>query len=212
VQGRGLRHLAQAGPQPGLVLRDRLQLPLLLAGLALRPGPLPAQLLGLPEALLDLVADHRALQEEADLLVGAVGQQRRRGEVALLGHGLLVGLAGGHLQPEAVGLAGRLGRLRGARQLERGADGVLDRHGPALWVAAPDRVGLRLAQFGGGVEHALDHLHLGQPAAVGGDLRLDLRAEVHGVGEQPLLVGLQVGDARVAGVAAALEDGDRPLH
>jgi hypothetical protein len=70
VQRRRLRHLAQVGPQPGLALRDRLQLPLLLAGLALRPGPLPAQLLRLPEALLDLVADHRALQEEADLLVG----------------------------------------------------------------------------------------------------------------------------------------------
>ena len=41
---------------------------------------------------------------------------------------------------------------------------------------------------------------------------LDLGAEVDGVGEQPFLVGLQVEDAGVAGVAAALEDGDRPLH
>jgi hypothetical protein len=41
VQRRRLRHLAQVGAQPGLVLRDRLQLPLLLADLALRPGPTP---------------------------------------------------------------------------------------------------------------------------------------------------------------------------
>jgi hypothetical protein len=42
------------------------------------------------------------------------------------------------------------------------------------------------------VEHALDGLDVRQPAAVGGDLRLDLGAEVDGVGEQPLLAGLQV--------------------
>jgi hydrogenase nickel incorporation protein HypA/HybF len=111
VQRRGLRHLAQVGPQPGLVFRDRLQLPPPLADLALRPGPLPAQSLRLPEARLDLVADHRALQEGADLLVGAVGQQGRRGDVTFLGHGLLGGLAGGHLQLEAVHVARRLGRL-----------------------------------------------------------------------------------------------------
>src|SRR5262249_25970493 len=57
VQGRGLRSLAQVGPRPGLVLRDRLQLPLPLAGLALRPGPPPAQLLRLLQALPNLLAD-----------------------------------------------------------------------------------------------------------------------------------------------------------
>jgi hypothetical protein len=47
VQRRRLRHLAQVGPQPPLVLRDGLQLALVLADLALRLGQLPAQLLRL---------------------------------------------------------------------------------------------------------------------------------------------------------------------
>jgi hypothetical protein len=75
VRGRGLRHLAQVAAQPALAPRDRLQLPLLLAGLALRPGPLPAQPPRLLEALLDLLTDDRALEEDADLLVRAVGSR-----------------------------------------------------------------------------------------------------------------------------------------
>jgi hypothetical protein len=60
VQGRGLRHLLQVRAQPGLVLRDRPQLPLPLAGLALRPGPLPALLLRPPQPVLDLLTDDAA--------------------------------------------------------------------------------------------------------------------------------------------------------
>ena len=42
--------------------------------------------------------------------------------------------------------------------------------------------------------------------------RLDLGAQVDGVGDQPFFLGLQVEDAGVAGVGAVLEDGDRSLH
>ena len=42
--------------------------------------------------------------------------------------------------------------------------------------------------------------------------RFDLGAQVDGVGDQAFLLGLQVEDAGVAGVVAALEDGDRALH
>jgi hypothetical protein len=41
---------------------------------------------------------------------------------------------------------------------------------------------------------------------------LDFRAQVDGVTQQPLLVGLQIEDAGVAGIAAALENRDRPLR
>src|SRR5262249_25418014 len=41
---------------------------------------------------------------------------------------------------------------------------------------------------------------------------LDLAAEIDGVTEQALLAGLEVHDAGVAGIGAALVDGDRPLH
>ena len=40
---------------------------------------------------------------------------------------------------------------------------------------------------------------------------IDFGAQVDGVGDQPLLVGLDVEHAGVAGVVAAFEDGDRPL-
>jgi hypothetical protein len=96
--------------------------------------------------------------------------------------------------------------------LNSGRTGVLDQHGAVLRVAVLHRVGLPLAQLGGGVEHALDGLDVGQPAAVGGGPRIHFSPEIDRVGEQALLVGLQVGDAGVAGVGAALEDGDRPLQ
>jgi hypothetical protein len=113
--------------------------------------------------------------EEADLLVGAVGQLHGRADVALLGDGLRRGLAHRHLDLVAVGVAGRLGQLRGARQLELVLHRVPDQDGAALRVAVPDRVGLRLAQLGGGVEHALDRLLACQLPAVlaSGLLRLE---------------------------------------
>jgi hypothetical protein len=135
-----------------------------------------------------------------------------RADVALLGDGLGHYLAGGHLQLEAVDVAGRLGRLRGVHQLELVPHRVLDQDNAVLRVAVLHRVGLLLAQLRRRVEGALDGLDVGQPAAVGVDLRLDLRAEAYGVGDEPPLVGLQVRGACVAGVGAALEDGERPLH
>ena len=81
--------------------------------------------------------------------MGAVGQLHGRADVVLLGNSLLGGLAGGDLQLKAVDVAGRLGQLRGARGLELVPHGELDQHGPALRVAVPDRVGLRLAHLGG---------------------------------------------------------------
>ena len=42
--------------------------------------------------------------------------------------------------------------------------------------------------------------------------RIDFRAQIHGVGDQAFLVGLQVEDAGIAGVGGAFEDGDGALH
>ena len=47
--------------------------------------------------------------------------------------------------------------------------------------------------------------------APGPALRIDFGAQVDGVGDESLLVGLDVEDAGVAGVDAALEDRDRTL-
>ena len=62
------------------------------------------------------------------------------------------------------------------------------------------------------VQDALVDLDLvSRPLSDGGD-RVDFRAQVHGVGDQPLLVGFHVEDAGVAGVVGAFKDRDGALH
>jgi hypothetical protein len=49
-------------------------------------------------------------------------------------------------------------------------------------------------------------------AGAGLALRLDLGAQVEGITQQAFFAGLQVENARIAGVGAVLVDGDRPLR
>src|SRR5262249_55832381 len=69
VRLRRLRHLPEVGPQPRLVVHDHLQLALLLLNVPLRRRQLGLQLDRLPQRLLDLLADDRLAEEEANGLV-----------------------------------------------------------------------------------------------------------------------------------------------
>ncbi len=112
-------------------------------------------------------------------------------------------MPGCDLDLEAVKVARLLVGLGGLDQLPVGADRVLQHDQPLVRRAVLDRVGLRLAQVVARgqlvVADAEDHVGAGRLLDVG----LDLGPLVEGVAEQPFLVGLQVEDARVAGVGAA---------
>src|SRR5262245_9579879 len=80
-------------------------------------------------------------------------------------------------------------------------------------VGPVDRViGPLLTLLGRAGENALFDRNPGDPARRILARRLDLAAEVDGVGEQSVLVRLQVGDAGVAGVDASVKYCDWPLH
>ena len=111
------------------------------------------------QTLLDLRAAGRAVDEEAHLVVVAVGQLHLRAEDALFRHHLLCRLAGRNLDLEAINVAGRLRRLaRVVGQMEVVADGMFDQHQPLGVVAIDDGVGLRFAQLRRAVEDAFDDL------------------------------------------------------
>ena len=67
-------HLLQVGAKPRLVVGDRLELQFLLGDLPLRLVQRAAQVQRLLQAVLDLRADDRCVDEEADLVVVAVGE------------------------------------------------------------------------------------------------------------------------------------------
>ena len=65
--------------------------------------------------------------------------------------------------------------------------------------------------LGHGGDDPLHRLDTGDLLRAGADLRIDFGAQIDGVADESLLVGLHVEHAGIAGVDAALEDRDRPL-
>ena len=161
---------------------------------------------------LDLGRRHLFVDDDANGLVIPVGQHDLGAEVLLLADGEGDRFAGRHRDLEAADVAGRFPRLVLAGQLEVGAVGMLDQHDAVHVVAVGDGVGLALLDLGGRVQNALDDLDGGDAAIIGVGHGMDFGAQVDGVAEQATFVLLQIGDASVAGIGAALVDRDRSLR
>ena len=127
-------------------------------------------------------------------------------------HTVLVALLRRDLHAETVLTRRRGLDALGLNQFPVGLQRLLDQDGPFLVALVVDRVVGFSLELACGDQHAARDLQADQFRWFRRPADGHLALLIERVRDQPLVAGRQVADPRVAGIGAAVEDGDRPLH
>ena len=175
---------------------------------------------GHDEALLDaevLQLFRACFDQGLDGDAGAGQVLRLAGKIQVIGAGLVLDhvesdrLVGRYRDLEAVQIARRFGRFLRIDKVPAAANAMFEDHRAFLLGPVLDRVGTGLAHpvMGGEIVRTDLEVHVG--AGRGLDVGLDFDGLIEGVAQKTFLAGVQVEDARIAGVRIVLVDGDGAL-